>query len=69
MLAVTSEFTRAAMMCLVPATPDDPAVPADLAAWEVLERWTKPVLTLWAPGGSVTECGPWGAVCASASRY
>ena len=57
------------MMCLVPATPDDPAVPADLAAWEVLERWTKPVLTLWAPGGSVTECGPWGAVCASASRY
>ena len=25
-------------------------------------RWTKPVLTLWAPGGSVIECGPCGAV-------
>ena len=34
---------------LVPTTPDDPAVPANRAAWEVLEHWTKPVLTLWAP--------------------
>ena len=38
---------------LVPATPDDPAVPANLAAWQVLEDWTKPVLTLWAPGDPV----------------
>ena len=38
---------------LVPATPDDPAVPANRAAWKVLERWTKPVLTLWAPGDPV----------------
>ena len=38
---------------LVPATPDDPAVPANRAAWEVLARWTKPVLTLWAPGDPV----------------
>ena len=34
---------------LVPAGPDDPAVPANRAAWAVLERWARPVLTLWAP--------------------
>lgn len=38
---------------LVPVSPDDPAVPANKAAWAVLERWTKPVLTLWAPGDPV----------------
>ena len=38
---------------LVPVRPDDPAVPANLAAWKVLEQWTKPVLTLWAPGDPV----------------
>ena len=38
---------------LVPVTPDDPAVAANRAAWEVLGRWTKPVLTLWAPGDPV----------------
>ena len=38
---------------LVPTSPDDPAVPANLAAWEVWEGWTKPVLTLWAPGDIV----------------
>jgi len=38
---------------LVPTTPDDPAVPANQAAWKVLEEWTKPVLTLWAPGDQV----------------
>jgi haloalkane dehalogenase len=30
---------------LVPTSPDDPAVPANLAAWEVLRTWTKPLLT------------------------
>ena len=34
---------------LVPTGPDDPAVPANRAAWGVLERWERPVLTLWAP--------------------
>jgi haloalkane dehalogenase len=34
---------------LVPTGPDDPAVPANRAAWDVLERWERPVLTLWAP--------------------
>jgi haloalkane dehalogenase len=38
---------------LVPTGPDDPAVPANRAAWAVLEAWTKPVLTLWAPGDIV----------------
>ena len=30
---------------LVPTSPDDPAVPANRAAWEVLKRWEKPLLT------------------------
>jgi haloalkane dehalogenase len=34
---------------LVPTGPDDPAVPANRAAWAVLEQWERPVLTLWAP--------------------
>ena len=42
---------------LVPVSPDDPAVPANKAAWEVLKRWTKPVLTLWAPDDPVLGSG------------
>ena len=42
---------------LVPISPDDPAVPANRAAWEVLEGWTKPVLTLWAPDDPVLGGG------------
>lgn len=38
---------------LVPTTPDDPAVPANQAAWRVWETWTDPVLTLWCPGDIV----------------
>lgn len=38
---------------LVPTSPDDPAVPANKAAWQVLEGWTKPVLTLWCPDDRV----------------
>ena len=38
---------------LVPTGPDDPAVPANRAAWRVWEQWTKPVLTLWTPGDMV----------------
>ena len=38
---------------LVPTSPDDPAVAANRAAWEVLSAWTKPVLTLWAPDDQV----------------
>src|SRR5262249_6396398 len=32
---------------LVPTSPDDPAVPANRAAWEALGRWRKPFLTLF----------------------
>ncbi|MCW1958971.1 MAG: haloalkane dehalogenase [Mycobacterium sp.] len=32
---------------LVPTSPNDPAVPANRAAWEVLGRWDKPVLCVF----------------------
>lgn len=32
---------------LVPTSPDDPAIPANRAAWEVLGRWEKPVLCVF----------------------
>ncbi len=38
---------------LVPRSADDLAVPANRAAWQVLEQWTKPVLTLWCPDDAV----------------
>lgn len=38
---------------LVPTGPDDPAVPANRAAWEQLRAWEKPTLTLWAPGDQI----------------
>ena len=34
--------------------PDDPAAPPNRAAWEVLERWTKPFLTAFSDGDPVT---------------
>jgi haloalkane dehalogenase len=39
--------------CLVPITPEQGGVAANLAAWEVLDRWDKPFLTLWCPGDFV----------------
>jgi haloalkane dehalogenase len=42
---------------LVPTTPDDPALPANQAAWKVLESFAKPVLTLWAPDDIVLGKG------------
>ncbi len=32
---------------LVPTSPDNPAIPANRAAWEVLGRWEKPVLCVF----------------------
>jgi haloalkane dehalogenase len=42
---------------LVPTSIDDPALPANQAAWAVLESFTKPVLTLWAPDDVVLGKG------------
>ncbi len=39
--------------CLVPITPDHGGVAENKAAWEVLDSWEKPFLTLWCPGDFV----------------
>lgn len=36
-----------AFPALVPTSPDDPAVPANLAAWERLGKWDKPFLAIF----------------------
>jgi len=42
---------------LVPTTPNDPAAPANRAAWEVLRRFEKPFLTAFSDGDPITKRG------------
>lgn len=40
---------------LVPTTPDDPAAPANRAAWDVFRTWQKPFLTSFSDGDPITR--------------
>jgi haloalkane dehalogenase len=40
---------------LVPTTPDDPAAPANRAAWDVFRNWQKPFLTSFSDGDPITR--------------
>jgi len=42
---------------LVPTTPDDPAAPANRAAWEALSQFEKPFLTAFSDGDPITARG------------
>ncbi|MCW2776795.1 MAG: haloalkane dehalogenase [Frankiales bacterium] len=43
------------MPSLIPQSPDDPAAPAQRAAWEALERFDKPFLCAFSDGDPITK--------------
>lgn len=48
-----------ALPLLVPTTPEDPAAPAQRAAWEVLAGWAKPFVCAYSDGDPITrDAGP-----------
>ncbi len=46
-----------ALPALVPSSPDDPAGPANRAAWEMLSEWRKPLLTAFSDSDPITAGG------------
>jgi haloalkane dehalogenase len=42
---------------LVPTSPDDPAAPANRAAWDVFREWKKPFLTAFSDKDAITRGG------------
>ena len=54
---------------LVPVTPDDPARDANIAAWAVFRKWTKPLLTTFSNRDPITRHGekPWQEVVPGAA--
>jgi hypothetical protein len=55
----SSRYTAGAraMPSLVPTSPEDPAVPANRAAWAVFEAWGKPFVLAFSDGDPITRGG------------